>query len=350
MKLLGENKFDISWKNLWKVFAITFIIIVLSPFSFIEKIISKQKIKDVQLKKPPIFILGHWRSGTTFLHELLHSDPNLEYMTLTESVFPNLFLYFYGFIKRIFGPFLPETRPQDNVRINTEFASEHDFAIANVSSMSPYSGAYFPKNQDFYNKYVSLEGLTEKQILKLKESINYVIKKLTIRKRYKQLVLKSPVDTARIDMLLDLFPDAKFIHIERNPYHVFFSTKRMHEKLVTIMMMQNIHPDLDEFVLQTYEELMSRYLEQVHLIPKGNLIEIKYEHFIKEPLQTVEKIYEKLSISDFEQAKPYFMKYLEKHRNYKSATYKISDSDKERIYKRWHQIINRLGYEAPHTH
>ncbi|MHA1827418.1 MAG: sulfotransferase, partial [Candidatus Heimdallarchaeaceae archaeon] len=115
MKLLGENKFDISWKNLWKVFAITFIIIVLSPFSFIEKIISKQKIKDVQLKKPPIFILGHWRSGTTFLHELLHSDPDLEYMTLTESVFPNLFLYFYGFIKRIFGPFLPETRPQDNV-------------------------------------------------------------------------------------------------------------------------------------------------------------------------------------------------------------------------------------------
>ncbi|MHA1221869.1 MAG: sulfotransferase, partial [Candidatus Heimdallarchaeaceae archaeon] len=86
--------------------------------------------------------------------------------------------------------------------------------------MSPYSGAYFPKNQEFYNKYVSLEGLTEKQILKLKESINYVIKKLTIRKRYKQLVLKSPVDTARIDMLLDLFPDAKFIHIERNPYHV----------------------------------------------------------------------------------------------------------------------------------
>ncbi len=51
---------------------------------------------------------------------------------------------------------IPETRPQDEMKMNLDFSGEHDFAIANLNSMSPYSGSYFPKNQDYYNRYVSL--------------------------------------------------------------------------------------------------------------------------------------------------------------------------------------------------
>src|SRR5690606_30874249 len=34
-----------------------------------------RRIRSVVLDPAPIFVLGHWRSGTTFLHELLASDP-----------------------------------------------------------------------------------------------------------------------------------------------------------------------------------------------------------------------------------------------------------------------------------
>ncbi|WP_427846519.1 sulfotransferase [Aromatoleum aromaticum] len=36
------------------------------------------RIRDVRIK-PPIFVLGHWRSGTTHLHNLLSLDPQFAY-------------------------------------------------------------------------------------------------------------------------------------------------------------------------------------------------------------------------------------------------------------------------------
>ncbi|GAH05471.1 unnamed protein product, partial [marine sediment metagenome] len=69
---------------------------------------------------------------------------------------------------------------------------EHDWAVANICSMSPYTGSYFPLNQDYYTRYASLEGLTEKEISKLKYVIEYVLKKLYIKNEGKMLILKSP--------------------------------------------------------------------------------------------------------------------------------------------------------------
>ena len=40
----------------------------------------------------PLFILGHWRSGTTHMHNLLGKDPNHTYPTLWQVIFPDSFL------------------------------------------------------------------------------------------------------------------------------------------------------------------------------------------------------------------------------------------------------------------
>ena len=119
-KILGENKFNVSLKKLPQVFLITFLIILFSPWAIIEKILSWRKIKKVELKEQPIFILGHWRQGTTLLHDLFNCNPDWAFMTLFESIFPNHFLYSSGILSKIVGSVLPETRPQDDWKINIE--------------------------------------------------------------------------------------------------------------------------------------------------------------------------------------------------------------------------------------
>ncbi len=343
--MLFENKLDISWKKLPHVFVITFIIILFTPLAIIERLLVWRKLGEVELKHQPIFILGHWRQGTTFLHELFNCNPDYEFMALFESVFPNHFLYSSSFLRWFLNLFLPETRPQDDLKITSDLPSEHDFAIANLSSMSPYSGAYFPNNQDAYNKYVTLEGLSEKQIGKIKSSFRYLMKKLIVKKKYKRLVLKSPVDTARVGFLLELFPDAKYIHITRNPYEVYYSTKRMHQKLVPIFQLQEGYPDLDKFVLEIYEGMYTKFYKEVDLIPKENFIEIRYEEFIANPVDEMEKIYDSLSLPRFNEAKPYIENYIEKNKGYTPSKYNIPPEEKKRIFTRWQNIFEKMKYE-----
>ncbi|MET0668031.1 MAG: sulfotransferase, partial [Methyloceanibacter sp.] len=50
----------------------------------------------VKLDTPPVFILGHWRTGTTLLHDLFAEDPNLAFPTTYECFFPHHFLISEG--------------------------------------------------------------------------------------------------------------------------------------------------------------------------------------------------------------------------------------------------------------
>ena len=46
---------------------------------------SAHRIRSAKLKEPPLFVLGHWRSGTTLLHELLMLDPRHTCPTRTNA-------------------------------------------------------------------------------------------------------------------------------------------------------------------------------------------------------------------------------------------------------------------------
>ncbi len=347
MKLLIENKFNLSLKKLLQIFFVTFVVVFFTPLSIIEKILFDRKVKNIKLKQDPLFILGHWRQGTTFLQEILLRNPNHGYITMFEAVFPNHFLYFENIIKSTFGLFLPETRPQDDVKIGVDAPHEHDWAVANICSMSPYTGSYFPLNQDYYSRYASLEGLTAKKISKLKYTIEYVLKKLHVKKEGKMLILKSPTDTARVDLLLELYPNAKFVHIYRDPYEVYYSTLKLYKKTMPIFTLQENYPNLENFVLKTYREIYDKYYRDIELIPSENLVEIKYENFIKDPLTYTKIIYQELNLKGFEEALPDIEEFIGQEKDYKKGQYNISSEDKQRIYSHWSAIIDRMGYDKP---
>ncbi|MHA1867082.1 MAG: sulfotransferase, partial [Candidatus Heimdallarchaeaceae archaeon] len=122
---------------------------------------------------------------------------------------------------------------------------------------------------------------------------------------------------------------------------------RMHKKLISLLQLQEREEDLDEFVLSNFEQMYNKFYQDLYLIPKENYVEIKYEEFVKNPIEILEKIYQDLSLPGFKNAKTMFDEYLEKVKNYKPSSYQISETDKNKIYSRWKKFINKWGYEKP---
>jgi len=132
-----------------------------------------------------------------------------------------------------------------------------------------------------------------------------VLRKTTLETGNRRLVLKNPINTARVKLLLELFPDAKFVHIHRNPYDVFLSTLRLYEKALSATQLQVVsQAEIESNILHIYEGVMRRFLAQRALIPVGNLVEIRFEQFEERPLAELRRLYETLQLPGFDAADP----------------------------------------------
>ena len=90
--------------------------------------------------------------------------------------------------------------------------------------------------------------MPEAEVERWKAAFVRFLKKLTLE-HDRPMLLKSPPHTGRIKLLLELFPDARFVHIRRNPYTVFQSTRHLNEVLTRSLQFQRPDPaDLDEAV------------------------------------------------------------------------------------------------------
>ncbi len=346
-RMLFFNRFQISWKYIPRLLLDVFIVTIFTPFRIIERIYVKRKIKKIELKDDPIFILGHWRTGTTHLHKLLYQDEKFSYLTFPQSMFPFIFLLFSNLLRFIFTIMLPSKRPYDNMRMDLTFSGESDFALMTMSSYSQNMCFCFPENRFQYRKYAELEDIPPKHREKWKKDLLLLFKKIQIKNPDKQLLIKNPPDTARIKILLEIFPNAKFIYIHRNPYEVFASSQRMFKYFLKEFSLQKPKFDFDEFLLENYQILERCYFENTKLIPETNLIELSYEDLVKNPIGELEKIYSKLTIPSFGENKKKFEDYLNSVKSYKVHQYNFSDDEKIKIYSKLKIIVDRYGYEKP---
>src|SRR6478609_10702733 len=62
--------------------------ILMLPFHWVELLVYGSRIKKHKLEHPPVIILGHWRSGTTYLQRLLCAHNHTAYLTQYEALLP----------------------------------------------------------------------------------------------------------------------------------------------------------------------------------------------------------------------------------------------------------------------
>ena len=347
LQLLAQNKFMVSPRYFPRFLYTQILIGLMTPYRIKERIKFDKKIKSTEIKHDPIFLIGHWRSGTTYLHNVLAKDKNLAYFTTFQAYLPGVFLSSEKRWKPIVASSIPKKRPMDDVDMNADFPQEDQYAIGAFSKYSYYHGWCFPKNMELYNKYVLMEDVTQKDIDNWKEIYLYLLKKITLYNNGKRLILKNQDNTGKVKLLLEIFPDAKFILIKRNPYDLYCSMMKFMSIVIPLYCIQKPPKidDVEESMINLYIRIFKKYIQERNLIPKGNLVEIKYEDFIKEPLKQIKEIYDSLNLNGFNEHKKDFENYLLTQKGIKLSNYNLSEEIRKKIYDRWGFTFKEFGYE-----
>ncbi len=329
-----------------KLFLTALTILITSPFRWYEKWFFNSRLASARIEAP-IFIIGHWRSGTTYLHNLMSQDPKNGFVTTYQTVFPHLLTS-----KSIFGPFMnkvmPKKRPSDNMELAVDFPQEEEFGFLNCNPNSIYNFCYFPKYfQMYYDTAVHHLGLSNDAIEDISKDYVQLLKKAQVISGRDRMVIKSPINTARIAFLDKNFPDAKFIHIVRNPYSVYLSARKFFTNLLPTLWLEEVSLDtINDLVLELYTKLYKDFFNQKQLV-NDRIVEVKYELLEEKPLEVLSEIYAELNLSGFEKALPAFQTYVDHHKDYKKNVFIISDKEIKLINKMWGKYIKHWGYQLP---
>lgn len=316
------------------------------PFRIAEADKFSEKVNNTVIENPPVFILGHWRSGTTFLQNLLVRDTRFGYLNVVQSLNPHTFLS----REHIYRDEFQETkRFMDNVKLSWNAPSEEEVALGLVAPGSFWHGYYFADRFDyFFHTYTLFQGISEQELNKWKEAYLFLIKKLTLRYDHKPLLLKNPPNTGRIRVLLDLFPNAKFLHIHRNPFEVYESRIAQYETAVVFKALTAITKEQwEDQVFRYYKELIVQHFEQRKFISPENYYEISFHDLKANPIFTTRTIYTKLGLPDFSQVEGTFKKYLEGIASYEQNTYDFAPAVIEKVSKNWEFTLNHWNYAIP---
>jgi len=296
---------------------------------------------------PPIFILGHWRSGTTHLHNLLSIDTQFAYPNFFQTTQPHSFLITEerASKSRALKAMAPKTRLIDNMKASLDAPMEDEVALSILCGLSPILSSVFPRRTAHFDRYLTFRDVSEMEIEAWKQAFTGFVRKLSL-KHDRPLILKSPPHTCRIRLILELFPDARFIHIHRNPYAVFLSYKRSTQLMNKLIQLQL--PDLehlDERIINQYRLMYDAYFEEVGMIPAGRFHELAYETLEQDPMGELQAIYSALGIEGFSTVEQLLNDYLGTLRGYrKSELPEIEPALQQQIATAWAQSFNTWGY------
>ncbi|MEG6509261.1 sulfotransferase [Methyloligella sp. 2.7D] len=348
MKLFARGRFDFTSNCIPDVLTLILWCPINTPLYLLSELIYRRRIKQVKLDQPPVFVIGHWRTGTTFLHDLLASDPNTAYPTTYECFFPHHFLITERILSRIMKVLLPKKRPQDDVPVGFDRPQEEEFGVIMLGEGSPLITMAWPRHGPADTEYLDFEGVPAEKRERWFDHYMWFYRRLMV-KHNKPLIMKSPANSARVRYLVERFPEARFIYITRNPLHVFPSTVKLWRALYSTQGLHNppyVSGWLDDYVLDMMQRLTERFEADKHLIPEEKLVEIRYEDLVKDPIGRLRETYEKLDIGDFSAAEPKMQAYLDSRSEHKTSEYELPADIKARIVERMKPLMDRYGYSA----
>ena len=351
MRLLVRNRFAVAPSRLPLAASITVSTMLNSFANVFSRLLWGHAVRRTQLNDPPLFVLGHWRSGTTLLHELLMLDPRHICPNTYQCFNPSHFVWTEWFLPPLIGWMLPSTRPMDDVQAGLDRPQEDEFALCNLGVPSPYLTWAFPNHGPVADEYLDLQSLPEVEREAWKRSLREFVQRVALH-RNRRIVLKSPTHTARVRTLLEVFPGARFVHIVRDPMVLFPSTVRLWKSLGDVQGLQVPSENtawIERHVLDTFVRMYERFEQDRELVPAGRLVDVRYEDLVAEPVGRMRAIYEQLGLGDFCDVEPALKAHAMKTRDYRTNKYALPAEAADRVRGRWAPYFQRYGYNG-HGH
>ena len=325
--------------------------------SKLESVVYANRLKRYHMPKPPIFVIGHWRSGTSFLQSLLGAPPGYVYFNKYQTIFPDSFLL----TRHVLKPAINYLMAKSSFVKSWKDGVTHDFdsldtaseiEVAIMNQFEPFSfhwGQVFPDRYRYYfDRYLFMDNISHDLLERWKKDVHMLHKKVNFTDRRARLIVKNPGDTARVKYLRQLYPDACFIFIHRNPYDVFYSSRKLWSRIVENIGLQDIDTaTMDRAIRYIYKRMHRRYFGDRKEIPANKLIEIRYDQLVNRPLNTLQIIAERLEVPNFEKLISHYQDYLHAH-PHQPSQYVYEERDVEQLDDDWGFVFETLGY-AKHS-
>lgn len=343
-RLVRKNPVSYCPKYLFRLIFLSQSALWSSVFAIIEKKRFRKKIENTELPPDPVFIIGHWRTGSTLLHKLMSLDPQFDAPTLFQVAEPDSFLTSYLYYKPVMKVMVGKYRPMDKVLLGMNEPQEDEYAIYRITDHSPLEDLIFPKEKKYFLSGKKSFLPENDQLDTWKNQVIIFYKKLFI-KSGKPAVFKNPFNSLRIKELISIFPDARFIHITRHPFEVVPSAINMW----SIVQRQNVMnsnkciPTAEE-VSAVMAMMMDRIEKDKSLIPLGNFGHIAFEDLDKDPVSAVKSLYASLNIDFTEEFRKKMEKYLLTIQDFEKNTFTLSEKEKEIISQILKDHMNQFGY------
>ena len=346
MRLMAQHRFRIHPLRWGLALGITFASTFNSKMRIAQQALQGHRISKTSVPDDPLFILGHWRSGTTLLHELLSVDERFASPTTYQCFAPNHFLLTEAVVTRLLWFLIPSKRPMDNVAMGWHEPQEDEFALCAMGLPSPYLRIAFPNEGQVHLDYLDMK-LTDAELDEWKQTMCEFLRRLAVRHPDRRLVLKSPTHTGRVALLAEMFPRAKFVHITRNPYDVVPSSIRLWKSLDYVQGLQiPNNKDVEENVFRNYERMYGGFESQRAEVPRDRLVDIRFEDLVADGSQVMETIYRDLDLGDFENVRPKLEETLAAKKSYQKNKHTLPDDLVQNINERWRDYFERYGYEV----
>ena len=349
LKILRRHHFDVHSVYFHRAAMVTGLALPASLLGGLEQVVYGRQIEAVKLDPAPLFLLGHWRSGTTHLHNLLGRDPAHTYSNVWQAVFPNHFLLSGSLGPKLLKGALPETRSYDAVKQGWFEAAEDEIALIKLSGgLSFYGALMFPDKFEEYERFIDFHGATDDERDRFRAALVLFVKKMMLATGNKRVVVKSCAHSARIPLLLDVAPDAKFVHIHRHPARVFASMMHMRSKVDWENFLQRPTTDFialrQEHTARLGERLFGRLIEDRAKVPEGNLVELAYDDVCGNELPVMRALYERLGLPTWDSYEPVLKGYLDGLAGYKRNALPLDPALVDFVYDRWRVVYDTYGY------
>jgi len=311
-----------------------------SLLEIIEKALYSKTIQNAHCPQNPIFIIGHWRSGTTFLHRIFNTLPGFKTPTMLEIGTPESFLVSKKVLSPVIKKILPPKRSTDNVPLNLDEPQEDEFALFRATTHSPVEKLVFPEKDDFFLNPQCDFMPPEVSRHTWKNTLTTFCKKLSLLGEGR-IVLKNPFHSMRIRLLKTIFPKAKFIHIYRNPVKVIPSAISMWkiEGRHNSLRSGTTAPTLEN-AIEIYDAILSKIKNDLQKLPDNDYCTIRFEDLKNAPVSTLQNALKSIGITLNNDQIDSLNDFSRSVKNYRQNKYDLSNEEIEYIQSKLHHHLH----------
>lgn len=260
--------------------------------------------------REPVFVVGHGRSGTTHLHDLLYQDGEPDDRRF--SSFLMYELYFSALLPKVLiravarwddrylgGALARRMAGRSDARYSKTRDAHHQSLTYpeeddGILTYSCASGAWSLRVPDL--RIVSFHYVDEWPERRRKRLMGFyrecVRRQLYLNGSNRIHLSKNPTFAGRIESLIEFFPDAKFVVPYRNPLETIPSLLKLMQGFWRIRgvdeeVMRASYPRLIEQSFDTYRhpaEVFERH-------PETQVSIVDYRDLVREPRKVIEQVY-----------------------------------------------------------